>query len=132
MGPRHAAFELPAVTAAVADARSSATAVLRSWGVVDAPWEADFVLVVSELVANAVRHGRGPVQVALEVTASGTVRVHVQDCAPHRPRMRSAGPDAENGRGLAIVEAMSARWGVHDVPGGKRVWAELPAPLRVR
>ncbi len=55
------------------------------------------------------------------------VRAEVWDSVPRMPAVRQAGPDEEGGRGLALVEALSDRWGWTTAPGwpGKVVWAEL-------
>jgi anti-sigma regulatory factor (Ser/Thr protein kinase) len=82
-------------------------------------------LVVSELATNAVRHARTPFSVTLQ-RAGGTVVLRVQDGSdlgpvPGAPELLSLG-----GRGLLMVAASSAAWGVTPVPGGgKSVWATL-------
>ncbi|MGW1882065.1 ATP-binding protein [Streptomyces sp. NPDC001970] len=90
-------------------------------------------LVVAELAANAVLHGRVPgrdfeLRLAYDRTG-GLVRVEVSDTHPGRPGLpnpAARGPaDADGGRGLLLVEAVAARWGVADRTGpGKTVWAE--------
>jgi anti-sigma regulatory factor (Ser/Thr protein kinase) len=90
------------------------------------------VLVTSELVTNAVRHGKaGPVR--LQVDLRGDVlTLTVSDRTPYAPLPDAELPDAcaESGRGLAMVEVLSARWG-HRSSGepdnGTEVWAELSA-----
>jgi anti-sigma regulatory factor (Ser/Thr protein kinase) len=82
-------------------------------------------LLVSELVANAVLHGAAPITVRIEAFPD---RVHlaVTDADPRLPRTRAPGPGGVNGRGLQIVEALSAGWGVVPRPGGgKVVWADV-------
>ena len=87
-------------------------------------------LVVSELVANAVRHGRPPIQLLLRRVGLG-VRVDVHDEAHgYGPTKDIGGPvqrpdlDAQGGRGKFLVDALSARHGVHQIPDdGKDVWA---------
>jgi anti-sigma regulatory factor (Ser/Thr protein kinase) len=84
----------------------------------------DGLLVVSELVANAVRHGHAPVR--LEVTGEpGRVMVEVHDAAGGGPVRHR--PDDEGGRGLHLVTALATNWGCarHDDGHGKYVWAEL-------
>ena len=87
----------------------------------------DLRLIVSELATNAVVHGGGvPFTVSLE-EAAGSVRVAVQDdgLAMFSPRLAGA-ELAESGRGLVIVEAVSAAWGVSaDATGSKSVWASV-------
>lgn len=83
------------------------------------------VLLVTELVANAVRHGSPPITVEIECDTSHTLQIRVSDGSPHSPRPRKAGPDDESGRGLSIVELMSDAWGVDsrsDGADGKSVW----------
>jgi anti-sigma regulatory factor (Ser/Thr protein kinase) len=81
-------------------------------------------LLVSELVTNAINHGR--TTCLLELTATSTVlRAAVADDGGGAPQLRYAGPEAESGRGLAIVEALASRWGVEPTSSGKVVWFEL-------
>lgn len=83
------------------------------------------LLVVSELVTNAVRHAEGPPVLVVEA-APPRVRVEVRDQAPGaRPTPRPATPEEENGRGLMIVAAVAADWGVEPAEDGKAVWAEI-------
>jgi anti-sigma regulatory factor (Ser/Thr protein kinase) len=82
--------------------------------------------VVGELVTNAVRHGGGCVAFSVE-SHDGHVTLAVADGSSVVPRRRR--PDDRGGRGIAVIEGLSARWGVHDHQGGKRVWVELaPCP----
>jgi anti-sigma regulatory factor (Ser/Thr protein kinase) len=95
------------------------------------------VLVVAELAANAVLHGRVPGRdFALSLVhdeSRGVVRVEVADTHPALPTVSRAGaaPDAEGGRGLLLVDALATDWGVRDRPGpGKTVWAECATRSR--
>jgi hypothetical protein len=91
----------------------------------DGPLVDDAALVVTELVANAVLHAGGPVQ--LLVTFAGTgLRLAVSDGSPAPPVERSYGTGASTGRGLALVSHIAQRWGVDRTDAGKTVWAELP------
>jgi anti-sigma regulatory factor (Ser/Thr protein kinase) len=85
----------------------------------------DVLLLASELVTNAILHGRS--EVRLEVScADFRVRVTVHDENSRRPVMVSQDPDALDGRGLALVASLSSDWGVDAEAEGKAVWFELP------
>ncbi|MEU9030894.1 ATP-binding protein [Streptomyces sp. NPDC048383] len=78
-------------------------------------------LVVSELVTNALEHGKGEVQVSVVLTATH-VRLAVSSARTGgRPEVRVAAPDDESGRGLALVEALSDEWGT--TANGTETWA---------
>lgn len=116
---------LPAVASSARRARELSTERCQAWGV--AGLSADVALVVTELVANAVRHAGSAVTLRL-VPLSGGLRLEVADGSTRPLRPRSADADAENGRGLMLVDALSTRYGVEADPTGKRVWAELHVP----
>ncbi|WP_405089125.1 ATP-binding protein [Microbispora sp. NBC_01389] len=91
----------------------------------------DAALAASELVTNAIRHSgcqTGDVIGFTLVVTDSFVRVEVRDpgASPTGPRLRSE-PDAEDGRGLLIVQAIAAAWGVsrHDDRPGRTVWCAL-------
>jgi anti-sigma regulatory factor (Ser/Thr protein kinase) len=106
--------------------RHAVTEVLEGWGCRGAARE-DLLLVVSELVTNAVLHGAEPIVVTV-VRTPDRVRVEVTDGAPDAsPHSNRVRPDAETGRGLSVVTRLAAAWGWRATPGrGKTVWAELP------
>jgi anti-sigma regulatory factor (Ser/Thr protein kinase) len=88
----------------------------------------DIVLVTSELVANGIRHGTGPVGlqlrraldlVRLEVTSSG---------GTGNPTVREAEAHDTGGRGLAIVDMLASRWGWQRSDDVLTVWAEFDRP----
>jgi anti-sigma regulatory factor (Ser/Thr protein kinase) len=90
-------------------------------------------LVVGELAANAVQHGRVPgrefgLRLALD-RATGLLRVEVADAASAKrlpTAVPSSYPEGESGRGLLLVDALAVRWGsAPRLPVGKTVWAEL-------
>jgi anti-sigma regulatory factor (Ser/Thr protein kinase) len=90
------------------------------------------VLLVSELVTNALMHGRPPLELRVRVLDTGGVRVEVLDAAGGEPPVRRrASLDAATGRGVGIVATLAARWGSQPVAAGKLVWAELD-PVRSR
>ncbi len=87
----------------------------------------DVELVVSELVTNAVRAGSPTVIVSVSLERTRIV-VRVKDHAVGWPEERRAAVDDPGGRGLPLVSALSASWGVRLVETGKVVWAELAVP----
>lgn len=94
----------------------------------------DAELCVSELLANVITHLGEGTPVTLRVIGSGSgraarTRVELTDPDPdgHPVRRHATGTD-ESGRGLALLAAVSLRWGVRREAVGKTVWAELPRP----
>lgn len=88
-------------------------------------------LVLTELMSNAVIHTRssepgGLVAVEVAEIGEGLVRVVVTDAGARTvPRPRRSEDDEDHGRGLCLVEAMSARWGTRPSLLGTTVWAEV-------
>jgi anti-sigma regulatory factor (Ser/Thr protein kinase) len=135
--PLSAHLPLGALPTAVPCARGYIRAILDEWNLAVLADAAE--LIVSELVTNSVqatadkdgrpRYGEAGLPVVHLRLASDRVRfrAEVWDSVPRLPAARQAGPDEEGGRGLALVEALSDRWGWITVPGwpGKVVWAEL-------
>ncbi|MFK4103756.1 ATP-binding protein [Streptomyces sp. NPDC019531] len=117
-------------------ARQLAVGHMEEWGYPPASDTSCAVaLVVAELAANAVRHGRVPGHdFGLRLTfdrATGLVQVEVSDAAsakrlPATPP--SSAPEGESGRGLLLVDALAVRWGsTPRHPLGKTVWAAIAA-----
>ncbi|WP_092545857.1 ATP-binding protein [Actinoplanes derwentensis] len=117
-------LDVPLDRGAPGSARRAATAVLTGWGFRDEDWLDAAAVVVSELVTNAVRHGGGCLELQLEAH-DATVVVSVADGSAVVPRRRD--PDGIGGRGIALIEALSAGWSVQNYQGGKRVRVELLA-----
>ncbi|HEX2191740.1 MAG TPA: SpoIIE family protein phosphatase [Acidimicrobiales bacterium] len=84
----------------------------------------DAVLVASELAANAVLHAGGITAVLVGPSADG-VRVEIHDQTRVPPMMARKSLEAMTGRGLRLVDSLSARWAAEPSDGGKVVWAEL-------
>ncbi|MGW3162127.1 ATP-binding protein [Streptomyces sp. NPDC001142] len=108
---------------------------LDQWGF---PPESDtsctVALVVAELAANAVRHGRvrgrNFLLSARYETSARRIRVEVSDACAQLPPVGPSSPadDEESGRGLVLVDVLAACWGaVPRTPFGKMVWAECVA-----
>src|SRR5438045_3226941 len=84
---------------------------------------ADVELVVSELVANALRHAAPPYQLGIRRT-NGTIRGDVADKTTTPPRL-NLHPDENGGYGLNIVTTLTSRWGSTPMDHGKHVWFEI-------
>lgn len=82
------------------------------------------LLLLSEVVTNAVLHAGTPIDLSLEAD-NAHVRVEVVDESPHLPSPRGYGEDATTGRGLALVESLASAYGVERRPPGKVVWFEV-------
>ncbi|MFH8972487.1 ATP-binding protein [Streptomyces sp. NPDC017890] len=115
-------------------ARRLALAQLHDWGVPHGADVSDAVaVIVAELAANAVTHGRvagRDFELRLSLVP-GSVRIEVTDTrsGPPRPGLRQPGPLDEHGRGLALVDAFADRWEVLDrEPPAKTVRAEVDVP----
>ncbi|WP_233580522.1 SpoIIE family protein phosphatase [Streptomyces triticirhizae] len=118
---RVASWTFPAERRVVREARALVVATLRGWGLEGLAEQAE--LLVSEVVTNAVRHARGPVE--LRVVRGSTLLVEVTDPVLDPPRERTATPEDEGGRGLSMVSREARRWGTRRGPAGKTVWFEL-------
>ena len=88
----------------------------------------DALLLISELVTSAVVYGGPPIVLSIECDGDG-LQVRLRDGSPTPPRQRSAGPDAESGRGMTLVGILTNTWGVVPVADdhgiGTEVWLEL-------
>jgi serine phosphatase RsbU (regulator of sigma subunit) len=81
-------------------------------------------LLVSELVTNALRYGRGPIGLRL-LRGTSTVVCEVSDELDAAPRLRTVHQGDEGGRGLYLVDQLSANWGTRTTAHGKIVWFEV-------
>jgi serine/threonine-protein kinase RsbW len=116
----------PAAAAAVRLARRATRDALTAWQL--RHLEETAVLLVSELVTNAVRHARDTGAITLKLHEKGTwLRMEVQDADPHWPAPRIPAARDESGFGFVLVDALADQWGVRQTPAGKAVWAELGA-----
>ncbi|MGW3557225.1 ATP-binding protein [Streptomyces sp. NPDC000963] len=120
-------------------ARRLAVLQLDRWGVpYDSETSETAALLVAELAANAVTHGRVPgrdCELTLSYAPGRLLRIDVSDTrGERRPAPGERGSLDEGGRGLLLVGALASRWAVLDrVPVGKTVRAELdlsPGPAR--
>jgi anti-sigma regulatory factor (Ser/Thr protein kinase) len=124
---RQVTLTLPAAGRAPWVARQITRETLAAWRV--SHLEETAVLLISELVTNAVRHARpGRLAMALYMeTDEARLLIEVHDADPHEPRQRAPGTLDESGFGLLLVEALAGKWGVRQTVTGKAVWAELDA-----
>ncbi|MGW2821212.1 ATP-binding protein [Streptomyces sp. NPDC001443] len=122
---------LPPVPGAVSDVRRNAGDVMTAWDVCPQIVE-DALLVVSELLTNAVVHALPPAQLRLtwvKDAGLGTLRIEVTDAGPAYgtgEAQDGIDPD-EHGRGEQIVHALATRHGIRIHSGGVARWADLVA-----
>lgn len=109
--------------ASVGRAREFVASTLAEWNAgVDA---GDALIVASELVTNAIIHGRTACELQLSITGNA-VRIEARDGGGGTPDPMAPSSTGTHGRGLYIIAALTSAWGIEDVPtGGKIVWAEL-------
>lgn len=95
----------------------------------DEPLAEVLILLISELVTNAVVHTGCPAVLRMlfgsGATEAGTVRVEVVDISATPPQHRRADGDDTNGRGLALVDGLADRWGWQREGAGKSIWCEV-------
>ncbi len=89
---------------------------------------ADAVLLVSELVGNALRHAGAPGALVL-VRVVGQLRIEVSDASPRPPLPRPPHhPDQAGGLGLFLLSRLALRRGWRPSEPGKTVWCDLRLP----
>ncbi|WP_380172707.1 ATP-binding protein [Kineococcus sp. DHX-1] len=86
------------------------------------------LLLTAEVVTNAVLHGRSDVHLRVGRVGS-RVRIAVGDENTRLPMRRESDPEALNGRGIALVEALADAHGVEVDPLGKTVWFDVATAL---
>ncbi|MFC8988178.1 ATP-binding protein [Streptomyces sp. SID9913] len=138
--PASSCMAVPHGPAGVGEARHRMRAQLRAGGVADSVID-DAVLILSELLSNACKHGRplgdalagdGDVRAAWRIDPCGRLVVEVTDGGgPTRPAPATPSVTARGGRGLNIITALADDWGVRDeVPGEVTVWVVLQDTVR--
>ncbi len=123
--PTEAEVRLPSRPESAATARRlTSCVVLRQWAL--SPQTAEYaVLLVSELVGNAVRHTGARVFGLRMVRRRGWIRVEVRDPSRGLPCLMPVREMDVSGRGLFLVDKLSDRWGVDLLPRGKTTWFEM-------
>jgi anti-sigma regulatory factor (Ser/Thr protein kinase) len=126
--PAEAEVPLPSLPESAATARRLAQVVLlRHWGLTPKLTE-DAVLLVSELVGNAVRHTGARVFGLRMHRRRGRIRVEVRDPSRGLPCLMPVQDLDVSGRGLFLVDTLADRWGVDLLPLGKTTWFEMRVP----
>lgn len=108
--------------------RRIGTAKLRHWGMDDLI--DDTAAAISELVTNALLHGKGDRIAFRFLLAADVLALEVDDGSPERARISEADPDDENGRGMFIVAELSTLCGVS--PDGTKTWCTFTLPTTPR
>ncbi|MEI5035845.1 ATP-binding protein [Streptomyces sp. CA-278952] len=104
----------------------------------DEPLAETLILLISELVTNAVVHTGCPAVLRMlfggtgASGAAGTVRVEVADASDRPPLQRHAEGDETGGRGLELVDGLADRWGWLPEGAGKQIWCEVDRSGPVR
>jgi PAS domain S-box-containing protein len=119
-----ATWKVPSDPAVVAEARKNAARQLSEWGLDDAVFVTE--LVVSELVTNAIRYGRPPIE--LRLIHDRNLICEVSDGSTTAPHLRRARTFDEGGRGLLLVAQLTQGWGTRQTTDGKIIWAEQSLP----
>ncbi|WP_431982216.1 SpoIIE family protein phosphatase [Streptomyces qinglanensis] len=107
--------------AAVAPVRAACAARLREWGLEEIGHTTE--LILSELITNAIRYGKEPIQVRLLHDEESLI-CEVSDGSGTSPHLRRASTTDEGGRGLFLVAQFAQRWGTRYISGGKVIWTE--------
>ncbi|MFD7622162.1 SpoIIE family protein phosphatase [Streptomyces sp. NPDC059802] len=109
----------------LSDARTIVRQALTDWDMAELADDAE--LVTGELLVNVLLHTEGGAVLTLEVLPEPVrrVRLSVQDRSSAWPRRRSPGETATSGRGLLLLDAVAARWGIEPRGEGKAVWCEI-------
>jgi serine phosphatase RsbU (regulator of sigma subunit)/PAS domain-containing protein len=121
-----ATWSLPEDPRAASAARRHVRDQLTAWHLEELAMTTE--MLASELVANVVRHARGPV--LLRLLYSRTLVCEVFDGSLTTPRIRRASWTDEGGRGLQLIAALCDRWGTRYMTTGKCIWTEQFLPER--
>ncbi|GII71018.1 hypothetical protein Sme01_34940 [Sphaerisporangium melleum] len=119
-----ASWPLREEATAAGQARGHVRDQLASWGLEELTVTTE--LLASELVANVVRHAKGPIR--LRLLRGEVLTCEVSDGSLSTPRIRRSSETDEGGRGLQLVAALSSRWGTRYTATGKCIWTEQLLP----
>jgi serine phosphatase RsbU (regulator of sigma subunit) len=121
-----ATWSLPENAQAASAAREHVRDTLGAWHLDDLAFTTE--MLASELVANVVRHARGPAR--LRLMRSRSLVCEVFDGSLTTPRIRRTSWTDEGGRGLQLISALSDRWGTRYMATGKCIWTEQSLPAQ--
>jgi anti-sigma regulatory factor (Ser/Thr protein kinase) len=117
--PARQSLRLPATAQSASQARHFVVDTLEGWrldALVDAA-----ALLASEVITNAVLHARTPFTVTLERIGDDCVQIAVSDGSTFGPQRRQPTGDSTNGRGIGLLDQLSAAWSVSTTSAGKTV-----------
>jgi anti-sigma regulatory factor (Ser/Thr protein kinase) len=124
VGPQQYGKVYEPTSSSVRQVRRDVSLALYTWGLdelVD-----DTQQIASELMANAIEHTDSiDIRTTITKISERVVRLEVTDHSPLEPLLCSAEFSDESGRGIALVDALSSKWGWENSFGGKKVWAEV-------
>lgn len=124
MSQWRARIELPVAPTSPAAARHIVDELLRAWSLERFTEHAR--VIASELITNVYQHTPGADSIDVELLGhDDRLRISVADGSTIKPVIRELDPATPTGRGLRLVQALSARWGAEEFQGGKRVWVEV-------
>lgn len=134
--PRTAAHGRPTASNTPGAHNFTPTCVSKAASCARARWDASHltdaaVLVITELVTNAITHAHGPLTASISRAHSATHRTHtavrlaVRDNSTTTPVLIWADPSLPGGRGIWLIDAVSRAWGTTPLHPGKVVWAVL-------
>lgn len=118
--------ELPALPKSAGEARRFAGELLSEWHIRQETCDV-VVLLVSELVTNAILHAGLTFGLELKQVDDNKLRIEVRDPSPAPVQPRHFTTDAGTGRGFMLIEALAIDWGWDAGPDGKVVWFEVGA-----
>jgi hypothetical protein len=122
--------ELPSELSSPGEARRALGAELVGHGIsLDRPEVESAMLVISELVTNAIVHGSSPIRMIVDIGDRESINLAVTDAADEVPHMRCLPTAGQvGGWGMELIDRVSLSWGVLSAPdheAGKIVWAHL-------
>lgn len=123
--PREARLRVSPDPAVARELRLLLRRLLASWRIDERVSGDDVELLATEVTANAIRHAATSATAIVRFLGE-RLRIEVGDGSPEMPVKRHMPLEAEGGRGVPLVDALSDSWGVIPTETGKRVWFEVP------